>query len=304
MFTSVLSHACHHLCISRSTSPCSSHITVFSLSHLSITCLSIIAVLTAGAAAFHCLWKFVNLFFPLCRLSLHFSILLLFIYFTFVVKKHFNFMWHHLLVRGLHKHRFSTWTCCCVAIGHSGSGHWQSSKMKNISPSGLVFLEAPPWSLMPPETMLISVVHAAALACDEAQDPCGPAVFATDRGLGDILRLWCLKGTCRFECPVAWGHVEAHGLCCHWMPLVGWWSRYSWGNLDVCGSFYHPRPCRYPQSMPLHEALLILEDSASGLGPCWMRGPWSGLGLCLYPQGCADIFGLCCHREPCLSHWT
>ena len=45
--------------------------------------------------------------------------------------------------------------------------------MRRCSLSGLDLLEGPLWSAMPPEAMLVSVVHAAAPAHDEAWGPCG-----------------------------------------------------------------------------------------------------------------------------------
>lgn len=76
--------------------------------------------------------------------------------------------------------------------------------MRNISLSALDLLTGSPWSLIPPEIMLVPVVHAA------AQVVIKPKVhvdmkffFATDLGLGDVLELCCLRKSCRCEWLVA-----------------------------------------------------------------------------------------------------
>lgn len=64
-----------------------------------------VVVPTAGATGAHCFQKLVNIFFPLCGLSLHFSVFVvdicLLVCFVFVVQKNLHFMGHHLLVWGI-----------------------------------------------------------------------------------------------------------------------------------------------------------------------------------------------------------
>lgn len=65
--------------------------------------------------------------------------------------------------------------------------------MRNGSLSGLDLLKGTLWSLMPPEAMLVSVVHSAALGYDKAQDPRG----------------------CTWSVLALGGHVDVSGLCSH-----------------------------------------------------------------------------------------
>lgn len=63
-----------------------------------------------------------------------------------------------------------------------GSGQQQRPEMRKVSLSGLDHLKGPPWSEMPRETMLVSVVHAAAQALMKSE------IHVEVRGLSCYLR--------------------------------------------------------------------------------------------------------------------
>lgn len=94
------------------------------------------------------------------------------------------------------------------------SGQQWRTMMRKGSPSGLDLLKGPPWSLMPPEVMLLSVVHAAVPDPDGAWDPCDqvPSMLPPVWCLGDVLRFFCLRMPSWCEC-----------MCSHLSPCWDPW---------------------------------------------------------------------------------